>query len=407
MPNETITTFVDMLRDQKGPLAKQLDRSTVLLSELKKDMSPENYDGEYFRMGVILSLVQGTGFVSEEGTLNVPRVLDKTKTQIQAGIVTVPISFSTKVMEASNNREQAWLDAVDDKMTLAEEAFRDVINESFNAAGDALVAATTATNSNSTTVTVGTAANWYQLYEGRVGDFKRRSDGVDVATANGSGGTGLGRKIVSVDETLGTMVVDLAISTTANDGFYVEGSYGNGIAGFGQIAGTTGSFQQISRTTYPQWKGTDASPAVANSDLTIARFDAAERKARRRSGSSPDLWWGDPAVLDNFSQGLTTQAVWAGNDGKLETGWTGVAYRNHVLVPEFAAPSQTLFGTLKRDIRILTLDNGPDWDEKDGSFFKRFSRALPLEAWLVWMLNLGVKRCNSTVKIGSLKQAIS
>ena len=49
---------------------------------------------------------------------------------------------------------------------------------------------------------------------------------------------------------------------------------------------------------------------------------------------------------------------------------------------------------------IFTLDDGPDWDDHTGSIFQRFgTRSLPLEAWLIWMLQLGFQRCNSFVKI--------
>jgi hypothetical protein len=37
--------------------------------------------------------------------------------------------------------------------------------------------------------------------------------------------------------------------------------------------------------------------------------------------------------------------------------------------------------------------------------FKRFSRALPLEAWLVWMLELGCHRCVSQARVNDLNQA--
>jgi hypothetical protein len=36
---------------------------------------------------------------------------------------------------------------------------------------------------------------------------------------------------------------------------------------------------------------------------------------------------------------------------------------------------------------------------------QRFTRSLPIEAWLIWMLQLGFHRCITTVKIGSLERA--
>lgn len=402
MADETVSSFINLLWETKGPLAKQLERATVLMEQIQRSTGAEVYDGEKFRMGVVLSQLQGTGTVSETGTINTPKTLDNTKTRIDVGIITVPISFSTKVMEASDNQKAAWLDVVDGKMQLAEEAFRDVINEAWNQDGTALLAVFTGTESSVTHAIAGPdgashPVNWFWLYEGRIVDCKVRSNGNTVS---------LGRKIVSYDEDASTVTFDATFVSATTHGIYVEGSYGTALTGFGQIGGSTGTFQEVSRTDYPQWKGNDASPSDVT-DLTMARFDAAERKSIRRCGQAPDFWWGDPASLDRFQQNITPNARWAGDTQTLETGFSAIVYRGKKLYYEHAAPAQYVRGTLKRDVRLLTLDSGPAWDQKDGSMFRRFSRALTLEAWLVWMLNLGVKRCNSTTTIKKCAQAVS
>lgn len=397
MPDEAVADFADLLRDEKGPLARQLKWSTILMSELERDSSPEKYDGEKFRMGVILAPQAGTGMITETTALNTPQLLEKTKTRIDVGIVTIPVSFTTKLMEVSDNRDNAWLDAVEGKMDEAEKAFRRTINEQFCGVGDALIAAITAGSGPSTTVTVGTAANWYQLYEGRIIDVRTRSNGAVIAN---------GVKIVSYDEVAGTVTLNTSVTVTTNEGLYIQGSYGNAIAGYGNATATTGTFQEINRATFPQWKGTDVTPSGTGPfDPTIAIFDKAERIARRRSGDGPDFYIMDPAVKDKFTQLLTVQAQWNGAEGTLETGWVGAKYRNKTYLDEFDMPSKTVYGVKKEDALILTVDDGPDWDERDGSMFKRFARTLPLEAWLVWMLQLGFKRCNSAVKIGNLTPA--
>lgn len=147
------------------------------------------------------------------------------------------------------------------------------------------------------------------------------------------------------------------------------------------------------------------SPAAA-SDPTISVLDKAEREVMRRAGSLPDFFLADPAVIDKYSQGLTVQARWAGEEGQLTSGWTGVRYRNKLLIPEYDMPAQTIYGVALEDCAIYTLDDGPDWDDFTGSIFQRFgTRALPIEAWLVWMLQFGFHRCNSFVRIGNMNQA--
>ena len=396
MADEKVSDFVDLLRDAKGPLVQALKWSNVFMSEIEKDTSPQIYDGEKFRMGIILAPQQGTGMITETGTLNTPQLLEKTKTRIDVGIVTIPISFSTKLMKVTDNRENAWADAVEDKMRMAEDAFKRVINEQWCGSGDALIASITTTVASATQV-VGTTANFYELYEGRVVSILVRATG---AVSAGSAAI----KIVSNDPDAGTVTFESSVTLDNTYGIYTQGSYGNALQGIGSATATSGTFQEVNRATYPQWKGTDVSPGGVT-DPAISLLDKAERVQMRRAGVTSDFYIGDPAVVDKYQQGLTVQARWAGDDGVLESGWTGVKYRNKVLIREYDAPSRTLYGIFKEDILILALDEGPDWDEEDGSFFKRFSRALPLEAWLVWMLNLGFKRCNSQVKIGNLSQA--
>lgn len=396
MADEQVSTFTDLLRDAKGPLVEALQWSTPLFSELMKDTSPEIYDGQNFRMGIILAPQQGTGMISETGLLNTPQLLEKTKTLIDVGIVTIPISFTTKLMKITDNPENAWADAVEDRMRMAEDAFKRVINEQWCGAGDALLASFTA-GATSATQTVGTSANFYELYEGRVVDVLTRSNGTPVAS-------GSAIKIIALDDVNGTVTFNASITVTTNEGIYIQGSYGNALSGFGNATSTSGTFQQVARGTYGQWKGTDVSPAAVT-DPTLSIMDKAERVAARRSGVTPNFYIGDPAVIDKFQQGLTVQARWAGDDGMLESGWEGVKYRSKVLVREFDAPSRTLYGVYKDDVKILALDQGPDWDEEDGGMFRRFNRSLVLEAWLVWMLQLGFKRCSSQVKIGNLTQA--
>jgi hypothetical protein len=126
----------------------------------------------------------------------------------------------------------------------------------------------------------------------------------------------------------------------------------------------------------------------------------------QRAGRQPNFYLCDPGVVDKFTQGLTVQARWAGEDGQLASGWTGVRYRDKILVPEFDMPLNTAYGVSLEDCAIYTLDDGPDWDDYTGSIFQRFgTRSLPLEAWLVWMLQFGFHNCNGFVKIGSLNRA--
>ena len=67
---------------------------------------------------------------------------------------------------------------------MAEDVYTRVINEQILGNGDALLAAITG-SSSSTTITVGTGANWHMLYPGRVVDVVTRATGAVKAARYG------------------------------------------------------------------------------------------------------------------------------------------------------------------------------------------------------------------------------
>jgi hypothetical protein len=395
MTDESVATLTNLLRDARGPLVEALRWSTPFISEVERESDEVHFDGEKVKVPIIMSPARGTGFGTETGILNQSRTLKHDKVTIDTGIVHHTVGFTSKaVLAASKVGDTGWIDVVPKSMSMAEEAVKRAMNEAFLGNGDALLAAFTA-GATSATHTVGTDANFNYLWYGRIVDVLNRTTGATVS---------LGREIIDFDETAGTVTFDTSITVTTSDGIYLEGSFGNAPAGMGQATAATGTFQTLSKTSTPPWRGVDATPASAQ-DLTISLLDKAERMAHQRSGSSPTFYIGDPSVIDRFTQGMTVQAHWDGTMGTLKTGWKGVQYLDRLFIKDFDVPARTLFGPHMPDIRLYSRDDGPDWDEKDGSMFKRFARALPYEAWLVWHVQLGFHRCNSQVKIGLLNRA--
>ena len=397
------------MREAKGPLVEALKWKTVLLSEVRRDSNARRWTGKQVTIPIFLAPQQGAGGISQTGTLNVPQIVDTEQAAITSGIVAIAVSFSTQVLNQAKGDENVWAEVMPTKMQRAEDAFGRIINEMMTGSGDALLSAasvaTTASGGSTQTVNVGTAANFYQLYVGRIVSILNRSTGAAVAGSTGP------VRIMDVNPATGIVTVQypdgsatsFAVGTT--DGIYIQGSFGQAIQGLMQAVATTGIFEGINKANVPAWRGTDASPGSAT-DPTLAVFDSAERKVYAASGRQPDFYLADPAVVDKYTQGLTVQARWAGEAGTLESGWTGVRYRNKLIVPDFDLPAKTAVGIQKSDAAIYTLDDGPDWDDHTGSVLQRFAtRSLPVEAWLVWMLQFGFESCNGFVKIGNLNQA--
>jgi len=407
MADERVSTWANLMREAKGPLVEALKWKTVLLSEVRRDSNARRWSGKQITIPIFLAPQQGAGGITETGQLNAPHVVDTTQAAITSGIVAIAISFSTQVLNQAKGDENVWAEVMPTKMQRAEDAFGRVINEMMTGTGDALLAAvgtgTAASGGATQTINVGVAANFYQLYVGRLVEVRNRTTGVlvnaqvvrisDYNTTTG---------IVTVVNADGSAT---SFATATTDGIYIEGSFGNSIQGLQAAVATTGIFQNINKSNVPAWRGVDASPGSAT-DPGLAVFDSAERRVYSVSGRQPDFYLCDPAVIDKFSQGLTSSARWAGEAGTLATGWTGVRYRNKLLVPDFDMAAKTAIGVQLQDMAIYTLDQGPDWDDHTGAILQRFqTRSLPVEAWLVWMLQFGFEACNGLVKIGNLNQA--
>jgi hypothetical protein len=395
MPAETITSLDLFLQDMIVPLQEQFSKRTVLQDELKRNTRRTNFTGLQVRVPLLFAPKQGTAGIAETGTLPVARQLDDRAAYVRMARVTHPIELSEDLIRAVSAKDFVYAgDALKLHMDQAEIAMSRVENEMLLGAGDGLIAAITGVNTGAV-VPVGTTANFYQLYVGRIVDILVRSNGGTVSLA---------RQIVAQDRAAGTITLDTTVVTSNLHGVYIEGTYGNAVQGIGQVFGNTGTFQGIDRATTPGWRGVDASPGSA-SDLSMVILDSATRRVMESAGRSPDFWVGDPAVIDKFGHALIAQFRWQPKITRLQTGWEGIDYRGAPLIPENDAPAGVLYGVNKKAITLYGYGQGPEWDDRTGSKFQRFSRSLPSEAWLVDFLQMGVHQPNALIRVTNLNRA--
>jgi hypothetical protein len=124
------------------------------------------------------------------------------------------------------------------------------------------------------------------------------------------------------------------------------------------------------------------------------------------SSDGPDFYVGDIAAINRMSQTLTQQAQWAGNAGTLETGWSGIKYRDKVLVGDRDSKLGRLIGVDMSAYRFMSyFADGPQWLDDTGAIFMRFNRKLPKEGWLWDPIQLAVFRTNTTVVLDNLNRA--
>jgi len=400
MADESLSSFADLLLEMKGPLAINFPKNHVLLDELRRDTNPTHYSGSQVRVPVVLNPQQGGHGVSETGTINSPVVENTTQAHITMARNAFPVSFTPDLMYASRDNATAFAEASRFKMSQAELALARMENEQIQGPGKGLLVTCTGTGSTSIITLTTTGYSQYQFYTNRIVDILNTSTG----TAETSGSS---RSVVSTSATDSTITLDAAVTFTASDGVYTHGSYGQGLQSIQQIYATSGTFENISKTTVVGWQGTDGRGGdTTSADLSITLLDGAERRVKMLSGEGPDFYVGDPAVIDKYGQTLLTQSRWSGDKAQLATGWEGIQYRSKVLIPDFDHKAATVTGINKASLQMYAYNAGPEWDDLDGSIFKRISnRTLPVEAWLVDYTQLGAIRCNTCVFITNLNQA--
>lgn len=408
---ETTSTYVDLMFEMKGRLVENFPKYSVLLDQLKrKAPAREDFDGTSVRTTIIRNVKQGTGPVTESGTLNVARNIRTTKVNIPIATITHAINITKRLKKTSDQPDTSFASAMSLEMKLAEEAMPRTVNEFLNGDGTGLLATTTDSVASATHTVSG--ANAYQLYPGRVVDVNLKSSGANATN-------GAGREIVSYTETTattGTVVFDSACTTTGSglEGIYIEGSGINAggttgiLQGVQQAAATTGTFEGINKAGAgnADWQGVDGRNGdTGAADLSISILDGCIRRRGRNGTPNSSLWVSDEAVLDKFSQSLLTQSRWAGDKGTLDTGFEYVNYRGERIFPEYDAKRSRIVHVPVEDVSFYATQPGPDWDDEDGNIFRRVSRSLPVEAWLVDELQLGVHRCNRFVFADNLNQA--
>lgn len=378
-----------------SPVVESFPKRTVLSDELRRNTKKSNFSGMQVRVRYLSAPKQGTGAQAQTGTLNVARQLDDKAAYIQMARVSHPIEVSRDLMLAIDNRDFSSAgDALKLEMEQAATALSRVENEFLNGSGDALLATVTSATTNSTTVVVGTTANFYQLYPGRIVDVLIIASGTTVSLA---------RTITAAGTS--TITLDAAVTATTGSGVYIEGSYGNAPQGIRQPFATSGTFQGVNLANEVAFRAVNGRGTTAAADLAMSIMDGAYRRVMQASGKAPDFWIGDPAAIDKFGQGLVSQFRWQPKITRLATGWEGIDYRGTPLIPEFDAQFGEIVGINKSALTIYGYGQGPEWDDTTGSRFQRFSRSHPVEAWLVDFLQLGYHQPNAVVYVQNLNQA--
>lgn len=382
------------------------------------------FSGSQVRHTVDLSALQSGGWPGESGTWNAPSAASAKKIYDTLKDFVQPISVTVDVERDSFNHSNAQ--AVTRLFMKAAQAT--AMNENVAFLGDGTGVVATVTDTSSDLDTDVTGANFDLLLPGTIWDI--------LTSAGADTGQGLRRKIASVsitDERAGTGTITWDTNATASDGgsgnighantdlIVIPGSFSvpgttdyapNGL--LEAAAGTGTTFQGLSKTTYPQWRGVDGRNGVSTQTmLSEAMLRAGARLGRRFGTNAWDFGIGDPAAIDGFVISYFAQRMYEPDTMEFTTGassWAGVKINGvgtkpFPLISDPAHKKAAVHLLVKGDIQLYGDQAGPSWLDDDGARFRRFSRALPKEAELVDRVEQFFTRCCSIVKFYSLDVA--
>ena len=203
-------------------------------------------------------------------------------------------------------------------MERAEEVFSRVINEQMVGNGDALLAAFTAGGAAGRRSRSGRAANFYQLYAGRVVGCARSgrpasrpppasgrkisNDGCRCRNASPSTRLRARRRPRTASTSRDRTATPCRVSA--------------------QAASATGIFEGINKASVA---GVARHGRLARhgDDPTISIFDKAERLAMQNAGSTPDFYLCDPAVVDKYLAAADRAGAVGGRGGDARVGLDG------------------------------------------------------------------------------------
>lgn len=432
MADNSLSSAASLLYDMRGPMQALYPKDHVLLAEWSgvgaEDPSSgrvtpnstgsiptdnrDIFSGKQVRIPLDLVMLQGGGWVSETGTINVPQAAAFTEAHITLANIVQPTSITISLEEDSMDNSAAQGLATLVRKT--REAMAEIVNDTMNTSGAQLaIADSTQATAGGLALTCAAGTDLDKLYPGKVVDVLTITTGADP-------GQGLRRKINTItDVTL--PICTFATASQASDGgsgnitlsnlvgVYIAGSYGNAMQGLEDAANISGTdtFEGVARATYPQFKAVDGRAGVtATAPISDAMLDAGVLLGERNGAFRWDFGVGDPSAINVYKNGKQSQVRYTPDTATLPSGFKGINYEGTgvtiPLVPERKHNSGQL-KLLRRDCGTLYgRRRGPDFEDSTGAEFMRFSRALPKEMWLIDRIQWGFHNPGSIVRFNNL-----
>jgi hypothetical protein len=356
----TMATLQDILKNfYIGPIRENLNKSTVLLAQLKK--SSTEVVGEQVILPLHFGRNWGIGSrgTSGTGTLPTARNQQYDKAYFTTKDVYGRINISGKTIRATKTDRGAFLRSVTSETKGMTEDLSSDVNRQMYGNADGIL--TTIPTGSAGAQVVQTVASTQYLEEGMH---------IDIT----GGGNLLDNTIASIDsETQITLAV--AVDTADADVIRIAGTGATDeLNGLNLITNNTGSLQNIDPASVSVWKGnvfgSDAAPVALNEDDMQEAQDAAEI----RGGKIDFIVTSYPGKRKYVALLAAQKRYTTPQVGKLKGGYSYIDFNDIPLVVDRhcqASPtaSRFYFLTLK-DLGIYRMADF-DWMKEDGNILAR------------------------------------
>lgn len=363
-----------------------INESRILSKRLERDSSKTDISGRFARLPVNIRGSEAIGArIDADGGPALPTPQKQTFVELRIGYAlnyaTVRITHPT--IEASKNNKGAFIQVIGAEMDGIRRDLRNDFNRQwFGDGSGALAKINDSTPTGSATVTV---------YEGH---YLKPGMIVNSFTAK-SGGTQDGGDM-TVDSTTATTVTFTATPSPddlANGNFFFrEDSRGYemmGLSGIVDDGTNVPTFQNISRTTYPEWNSTvtDQAGVITEDGLDSILLDAQAQKEAEIS-----LGITDPFTFRKIGQLLTPDRRY-GTGMTLEGGFDAIKWNGVPIVwdkdcPRDAGNDHQIFFLDESHLTIYEL--APlSFDDTDGNVLHRRQDVAAYDATLFYYAQLG------------------
>lgn len=284
----TSASVYNLMRFYKGPIVDQLNEDCPIYRGAEKSKFP--WSGEVIRRPLRVRRNQGLGATSDGG--NLPSIGRQTGVQaeIAAKYNYLRFGLTGPMLKAAQNDKGSFVRQFDFEMRMGMDDLRSDLNRQFSWDGTGDLARVNTNSAASTTLIIkgreDTEAALKFLDSGATFDVYSGSTPVATNITVNSISSG------DANSATATLVLDTAISTTANDVLVRANSFGQEVQGMlTQLDGATSSIFGIDRSAYPATQGNVVDLNAAS--LTLDSLQQSQNLMERRGGGKLKFVYSD------------------------------------------------------------------------------------------------------------------